>query len=246
MYPTNIRLFTAEYNGMKIIDKKTGKRVGQQEKELKVKLKEEDPILRNASKEDGIEENSPMDPPDAYDAQVPVGQDEFHPLLLQYVKEHDAAKEVTDAFEKGINSFKESGYRLNDTINDAFRGFFNFFDSNLLDHNRREERELFPLLHQRLLENGEHSDGEDPTTAVDMMEDDHVKFIQLGGLVFNLLGLAARLPDPNSRQFTYDVAYDNARELIETIRLHIHREEHVLFPLATKLITSEELDSMAS
>ena len=39
-----------------------------------------------------------------------------------------------------------------------------------------------------------------------MMEDDHIKFIQLGTLTFNLLGLATRLQDDRSRIFTYDVA----------------------------------------
>ena len=102
------------------------------------------------------------------------------------------------------------------------------------------------MLHKRLIESGEHGEGANPTTAVDMMEDDHIKFIQLGALAFNMLGLAARLPDPNSRRFTYDVAYDNSRELIEMLRLHIFREDSVLFPLAHGLITFEEMDAMSS
>ncbi|MBL4587684.1 MAG: hemerythrin domain-containing protein [Flavobacteriales bacterium] len=231
---------------MKIIDTKTGKRVGQEQKEFNIKLKEEDPILRNATKELDEEELSPMDPPDAYDAErteVKNAQAE-HPLIVQYMEEHVAAIKVLDAFEKGINSFKENGYQLTDEINTSFRKFFSFFDDNLLDHNRREEKELFPLLHKKLIEDGEHSEADAPTTAVDMMEDDHVKFIQLGALAFNLLGLAARLPDPNSKRFTYDVAYDNARELIEMIRLHIYREDNILFPLATKLISTQEMDAM--
>ncbi len=231
---------------MKIIDTKTGKRVGQEEKDLKIKLKEEDPILKNVAKDMDQDELSPMDPPDAYNEErtEAIDPDIKHPLITQYIEEHVASTKVVDDFEQAINSFKENGYELTNEINEPFRNFFNFFDSTLLDHNRREERELFPLLHKRLIESGEHSEGEEITTAVDMMEDDHVKFIQLGGLVFNLLGLAARLPDPNSQRFTYDVAYDNARELIETIRLHIYREDNVLFPLALKLISVEEMDSM--
>ncbi|MDP6908724.1 MAG: hemerythrin domain-containing protein, partial [Flavobacteriales bacterium] len=194
---------------MKIIDTKTGKRVGQEEKDLKVKLKEEDPILRNVAKEMDQDELSPMDPPDAYneDRTETVDPELKHPLITQYKEEHVASSEIIDDFEKAINAFKENDYQLTNEINSSFRGFFDFFDSTLLDHNRREERELFPLLHKRLIESGEHSEGEEITTAVDMMEDDHVKFIQLGGLVFNLLSLAARLPDPNSQRFTYDVAY---------------------------------------
>ena len=231
---------------MKIIDTKTGKRVGQEQKDINVKLKEEDPILRNATKDLDQEELSPMDPPEAYEVNAPdaVENADYHSLIQQYMKEHVAATAVIDAFEKAMTAFKEGGYQLTNEINDPLRKFFEFFENNLLDHNQREEKELFPLLHKRLIESGEHSESADPTTAVDMMEDDHVKFIQLGALAFNLLGLAARLPDPNSKQFTYDVAFDNARELIETLRLHIYREDTVLFPLAHQLISSEELDAM--
>ena len=103
-----MRLFTAEYNAMKIIDTQTGKRVGSDQKSLNKKLKEEDPILRNASKELDKEELSPMDPPEAYEAFKPeaVDADNYHPLIQQYMKEHVAALEVMDEFEKGMLLFK--------------------------------------------------------------------------------------------------------------------------------------------
>ncbi|MCC7453467.1 MAG: hypothetical protein IT222_04815 [Crocinitomix sp.] len=51
---------------MKIIDK-DGKRIDGKasDQEIKKKLKEEDPILRNAVKDENLEEYSPMDPPEA-------------------------------------------------------------------------------------------------------------------------------------------------------------------------------------
>lgn len=231
---------------MKIIDTKTGKRVGKEQKAINLKLKEEDPILRNAEKSVEDSEFSPMDPPEAYeiDKAAEVSKEDMHPLLQRYMDEHVNALSIIEEFEKGLIKFKEEQYELTNEVNEAFRKFFDFFDSGLLDHNRREERQLFPLLHDRLIEDGEHGGGENPTTAVDMMEDDHVKFIQLGALAFNLLGLAARLRDPGSKSFTYDTAFSNAQELIETLRLHIFREDTVLFPLAHKLITAEEMDQM--
>jgi iron-sulfur cluster repair protein YtfE (RIC family) len=231
---------------MRIIDTKTGKRVGQEAKDINLKLKEEDPILRNAVKDTGDAELSPMDPPSAYDINTPEQPeaDQYHPLIRQYMAEHVRAKEVLESFEKAMLAYRENRFQLNDEVNNGLREFFTFYEENLLDHNQREERELFPLLHRRLIESGEHSDSKPPTTAVDMMEDDHVKFIQLSALTFNLLGLAARLPDQSSRMFTYQVAFDNARELTELIRLHIYREDHVLFPLAHKLISREEMDRM--
>ena len=69
-----------------------------------------------------------------------------------------------------------------------------------------------------------------------------MKFIQLGALVFNLLGLAPRLHDPRSQQYVYDVAYNNGKELVELLRLHIFREDHTLFPLAQKYLSEEEME----
>ena len=227
---------------MKIIDPKTGKRIVDSEKSLNKK----DPIKRRVEKDLEQEEYSPMDPPDAYEGTTAekVSYDELDVLLQQYMDEHKAGIEKIEQFEKGLTAFKENGYRLNESINNSFSEFFQFFDNQLLDHNQREEKQLFPLLHQRLIEAGEHGEGQTPSTAVDMMEDDHMKFIQLGTLAFNMLGLAARLKDTESRMFVYGVAYDNGRELIEMIRLHIYREENILFPLAHQLISKEEFRSI--
>ena len=218
---------------MKIIDRETGKR-----------LKEVDPVKGNPVKEEGIiaSEHSPMDPPDAYAEPTleQVEDTELDESLLLLKKEHEEASEVIDAFEKSLISFKEKGYQLDDQININFKAFFTFFDDDLMPHNRKEEKTLFPILHQRLIEKGEHSPGDDVITAIDMMEDDHIKFIQLGTLVFNFLGLAPRFRDEQSRMFTYDVAFNNAKELVELLKLHIFREDTTLFPLAQQYLTPDE------
>ena len=73
---------------MKIIDTKTGQRVGQEEVTFKKKLKEEDPIKRNVEKETGQADLSPLEPPGAYEANVPEAADApvRHPLLVQYMR----------------------------------------------------------------------------------------------------------------------------------------------------------------
>ena len=222
---------------MKIIDKETGKR-----------LKEVDPVKGNPMKDESIiaSENSPMDPPDAY-AEPTVNQiseEELDESLKIFQKEHEEASEIIGKFETALISFKEKGYQLDDEINKGFKAFFEFFDDELLPHNRKEEKTLFPILHQKLLENEEHSPGDNPMTAIDMMEDDHIKFIQLGALTFNLLGLAPRFRDEQARTFTYDVAFNNGVELVELLKLHIFREDTTLFPLAQKYLSKEEFNSI--
>lgn len=222
---------------MKIVDRETGKR-----------LKEVDPVIGNPEKEIGIQENelSPMDPPDAYSsyASIEIEGGELNESLMILKREHEELIVVLDIFEKALSAFKELGYVLNTDINDGFKKFFDFFDNHLLPHNRKEERILFPVLNKALIANEEHGNGPTPVTAIDIMEDDHVKFIQLGALSFNLLGLAPRFRDAEARMFTYDVAYNNSKELVEMIRLHVFREDNTLFPLAQKFLSAKEFEEL--
>lgn len=221
---------------MKIIDKETGKR-----------LKTTDPVKGNPVKEMEEDEHSPMNPPEAYSEEYKLGSlsiDEMPAIIQQFDREHKVCKQKVELFEKALSAFKEYGYELNEDINKAFGEFFQFFDNNIIAHNQKEEKILFGELHKKLVESGEHSGDAIPKTSIDLMEDDHIKFIQLGALTFNLLGLAARLGDQKSRMFTYDVAYQNGRELIEMLMLHIFREDNTLFPLAKKLISEERFKEM--
>lgn len=210
------------------------------------KMNKAEPLKRNVEK--GLEdsEHSPMDPPSAYEqpGKVKVSYEEMHAVLQLLMDEHKKALEKINNYEKALVEFKSNGYRLSPSINPVFSDFFKYFDEELLLHNQKEEKALFPLLNAKLMEAGEHSVGENPMTAIDIMEDDHVKFIQLGALSFNLFGLATRIADPAARAFVFDTAYENARELIELLKLHIYREDVTLFPLAHKLINEVEFNAI--
>lgn len=191
-------------------------------------------------------EESPMDPPTVYekDVEQTIDIDNWPHVLKTFAEEHVVAIGRLEEFETCLGALKEDKYKFNEETNKVFKEFFEFFDNNLMAHNEKEEKVLFQLLHQKLIEDGEHNGEEKPMTAIDLMEDDHVKFIQLAALSFNLFGVAMRLQDQQSRYFVFDVAYQNAKELIELLRLHIHREDHTLFPLALKLINEEEFASI--
>ncbi len=231
---------------MKIIDTKTGKRLDSDGKAINSKLKETDPIRRKVEKKLEISEHSPMDPPEAYDKESAnvdgIGYSDMASPLKSMMDEHKELNQYTEKFESALGEFHQSKYNFTQDISDKFNEFFLYFDNHILPHNRKEERYLFPILHAKLVEDGEHGTGDDKMTAVDLMEDDHVKFIQLATLTFNLLGLASRLPDASSRGITFDLAYHNGKELIELLRLHVFREDNTVFPLAQKLLTTEELD----
>ncbi|MCG3165414.1 MAG: hypothetical protein POELPBGB_01177 [Bacteroidia bacterium] len=231
---------------MKIIDRETGKRILQPEEKLKSSEVKKELLKREAEK--GLEEteHSPMEPPQAYNqpGKLKVSFDDMEKPLKEFVSEHKEVIEQVELFEKALVQFKANGYKVDRKINEVFGNFFKYFDEHILPHNAKEEKTLFPVLNKKLLEAGEHSTGETPVTAIDVMEDDHVKFIQLGALIFNFFGIATRIQDAASRIFILDTAYENARELIELLKLHIYREDYTLFPLAQKYLSKEEFKQL--
>lgn len=230
---------------MKIINKGTGRRVGAKDEALKShkkKLKEEDPIIVNVNKAEDTSELSAMDPPDAYDRDRVIGAnyENMDTFIQELMDEHKEVIEKTKAFDEALIAFRDSGFRFTKELESNFNDFFVYFDEHILPHNRKEEKDYFRILHERLIEDGEHGNGLHPKTAIDIMEDDHVKFIQLGALSFNLLGLGTRLQDKDSIAMTFDLAFNTGRELAELLRLHIFREDETLFPLSQKLLTEED------
>lgn len=216
-------------------------------KELNKTLSKTDPLKVNAEKTLEEQESSPMDSPEAYDDEKNIMGFEYKDYakpLQQLMDEHKIVMDYLNDFENALTIFKSNEYIHDEYTNGTFSAFFTYFDNHLLKHNEREEKALFPLLHKRLIEVGEHSTQTIPKTAINLMEDDHIQFIQLGTLAFNFFGLAARIRDPQSKMFILDAAYDNARELIEMLKLHIYREDNRLFPLAQKFITAEEFAEM--
>lgn len=205
---------------------------------------EEDHLKRMVEKQSDQEELSPMDPPEAYDPPQldTVPYEDMHPLLQNLCDEHKDYSEKMDVFEEALLGIQQNG--VDRGFEEKLRDFFDYFDNKIVKHGQREDKVLFPLLHRRLIENGEHSNGPSPTTSVNMLEDDHMEAIQLGALAFNFFGLAARLPDPKSQVMVLDAAINQSKALVEQLRLHIFREDNVVFPQAHNLVTKEELDEM--
>ena len=187
---------------------------------------------------------SPMDPPDAYapPSITPVAVADMHPFLQRQVAEHLPFLSEVDAFENTILSIQKNGYTKE--ADGRLKHFLNFLDEEFIAHSRREEALLFPLLRQRLLEAGEHGNGDEPQTPVDMMQDEHIKAIQLAAVILNFLGLAFRLPDEQTRLIVLGAAIEQSKFLVELLRLHVFREDNVVFPMAHQLITSAEFDRM--
>ena len=163
-----------------------------------------DPLRKQAQRGlDGGQGLSPMDPPDAYapPSVEPVPSAALHPFLRKFRDEHVPFMEKLNAFEAAIVSIQKAGYTRE--ADAKLRHFFHFFDHEFTPHHRREEAILFPLLHERLIADGEHGRGSVPTTATDMMQDEHARALQLAAVVVNPQdggrgkGLLPALPAPS-------------------------------------------------
>ena len=211
------------------------------------KLNRIDPLRKQPERGlDGGKGLSPMDPPDAYapPSVEPVPAAELHPFLRKLRDEHAPLMEELNAFEAAILSIQKNGYTKESDA--KLKRFFHFFDREFTPHNRRDEAALFPLLHERLIAAGEHGKGKVPTTAIDLMEDEHAKATQLAAVALNFLGLAFRLPDERSRLIVLDAALEQGKNLVELLRLHVFREDNVVCSLAHRLISRAEFDEMQS
>ncbi len=211
------------------------------------KLHRIDPLSKQA--ESGLDVGhglSPMDPPDAYAPSgiEPVPAEALHPFLRKFRNEHVPFMEELNAFEAAILSIQKSGYTKESDA--KLRQFFKYLDQEFIPHSRREEAVLFPLLRERLIASGEHGSGSGPATATEVMEHEHAKALQLAAVVVNFLGLVFRLPDQRSGMIVLDAALEQGKNLVELLRLHVFREDNVVFALAHRLISTAELDRMQS
>jgi len=208
-------------------------------------LKQTDPIKRIIEK-DNSEGLSPMDPPNAYSPQNigEISYEFMHPFLQGLIDEHKAFVRVLNVFEESLINWRSNGWIFDQEINAGLKQFFNFFDEKIPIHNQKEEKILFPLLHRKLIETGEHNSKDTFYTGINLMEDEHMKVSQAAAVIFNFLGLASRLHDNRSKEILFETAYEQGMAIVETMRLHIYREENILFPQAMQLFTTFDLEKL--
>ncbi len=206
-------------------------------------LNKQDPLKRMVERQEETEEFSPMDPPDAFQPPVldDVKYEDMHPLIQTFMDEHKTCHEVIEAFENTLNELHSNGFSKN--ILEGINDFFSFFDDSIIEHNRKEDTTIFAELNSILHEKEEFSTGTEKT-VVDLMEDDHTKMLQLAAISFNLFGLITRIPDPGSAMVILDLAVEQTKALIEMLKLHIFREDNVVFPIANNYLAAEEMNAM--
>ena len=185
---------------------------------------------------------SPYAPPEAYNPpskEEEIPYEDMHPFLQEFIDEHNAYTKELNAFEATIALIE--GGRVDKEIDERLRQFFTYFDEHIVSHNQEEEKYLFPRIAKKMTEAGEHSKADENFNVIDILEDDHVKSMQIAAVAFNMFALFSRIPDERSRYIILDVALNQAKELLEILKVHIYREDTIIFTYAQRNFTNEEL-----
>jgi hemerythrin-like domain-containing protein len=102
--------------------------------------------------------------------------------------------------------------------------FAAFLQAEVMEHFTLEERALFPKLERHL------PVGQGPLAV---MHAEHTEFRALLEELDSAVRAGAR-----------DAQRLHAAEIIGLLRAHIHKEDHVLFPLASQLLSAEEMSEV--
>lgn len=188
---------------------------------------------------------SPLSPPEAMapPSSVKVNYEDFHPFLQQLIDEHNSLKNVMDEFKIALQDIGKTKNVLgqNDKI---VKNFFKVFMSEFIIHNQKEENVLFPILAQRFLEIGEHSKTSRPITPIDILKNEHLEAMQVGAEARCTWELIHQVFDATSRIILLGSFLRKSNTLLEMMKLHIFREDDIVFSLAQKHLTIGQLDQM--
>lgn len=184
---------------------------------------------------------SPFSPPEAYnppkiDDEIPY--ENMHPFLQLLRDEHNEFSQKVNEFEETLLLIE--GGKVDREIDKKLRDFFEYFDEEIREHNIKEEKTLFPIISAKMDKDGTHSKGIKNFNAIDVLEDEHSKFIQLAAVVFNLFALFSRIPDERSRMIILDTAVTEAKALVELLKIHIYREDTIIFTYAHNNLSKED------
>jgi hemerythrin-like domain-containing protein len=148
--------------------------------------------------------------------------------IAQFMQEHDEALQQLASLRRSTETIVERGF-----TDEAFRRVLTaveFIEDEVSVHNRSEEEALFPVLERYV---------EGPTQI--MREEHRVlrrEFVRLRSAVDRV----AR--NRKSKQAAKDLATVSQR-IIQIFVNHIHKENHILFPLVQKFLTRDALREVA-
>ncbi|MBI5472810.1 MAG: hemerythrin domain-containing protein [Ignavibacteriae bacterium] len=148
--------------------------------------------------------------------------------IARFMQEHDVALVKLSMLNKATRSIAEHGYS-----EDAYAKILlalEFIDDEVSVHNKSEEEALFPVLERYV---------EGPTQ---LMRQDHKILKKEFVLLRKAVGKVGRRK--NDRKAGKEL-HDIAKHIVQLFVNHIHKENHILFPLVQKFLTRDALREVA-
>jgi hemerythrin-like domain-containing protein len=148
--------------------------------------------------------------------------------IAQLMQEHDVALVKLSMLNKATRSVTENGFS-----DDAYAKILlalEFIDDEVSVHNKSEEEALFPVLERYV---------EGPT---ELMRKEHLllkkEFVHLRAAV-------KRVKKDKKNKKAARELHSTAKHMIQLFVNHIHKENHILFPLVQKFLTKDALREVA-
>ena len=148
--------------------------------------------------------------------------------IAQFMQEHDEALVQLAALSKASRSIAEDGFSM-----DAFRRLRDavaFVENEVGIHNRQEEEALFPVLERYV---------EGPT---ELMREEHRMLKKEFG---RLSRAFRRLEQHHQSRAAAEGVAAISKGVVQIMVNHIHKENHILFPLVQKFLTRDALREIA-
>lgn len=148
--------------------------------------------------------------------------------IAQLMQEHDDALLKLAMLNKATRAIADNGYSEEEYAKILLA--LEFIDEEVTVHNRSEEDALFPVLERYV---------EGPTQ---LMRQDHKilrkEFVRLRKAV-------KKLAKNKSDKSVAKELYTTAKHIVQLFVNHIHKENHILFPLVQKFLTKDALREVA-
>lgn len=156
------------------------------------------------------------------------------------VRHHAYLRKELPLMERLVARVRETRGRADVNTLAPLEKVFRFFKRELENHLRREEEVLFPLIRQ--LETASNSGAKLPrfpfgsiTNPIGIMEEDHDAE---GRQMQKMLVLTGNYTGPAETANAFHSLFRRLEALASDMRLHVHLEDHILFPRAGVLENS--------
>jgi uncharacterized protein len=148
--------------------------------------------------------------------------------IAQFMQEHDEALAQLKLLNKAVSAFMQDGFSAK--YYKHITKSLAFIKKEVLEHNLREERALFPILERHV------------TGPTQVLRKEHKK------LLSQYVKLQAAIGKMNANKDSFSAIKKMSVASKETVQLlvnHIHKENYILFPLIQKFISKDEMREIA-